>query len=160
MHTLSLEHNCTFFLQEHIFAFSLLTSKGPHGTCNKESSRQWQLVLANPLNLSPRALHCLCNLFPESMLPTSSLLLPQWLYFKKGKGALSAAHLHLLWVYFLLCMLNKFPSVLEFLPLNSAFAEFKILELPLLTSMFYLLFSSYFFIFIKFIWVTSVNIII
>lgn len=54
-HALSLEHTHTFVSQACIFAFFLFDSKGPHRACNQGSSRQQQLVQANLMNLSPRA---------------------------------------------------------------------------------------------------------
>lgn len=54
-HALSLGHTHAFVFQAFIFAFFLLSSKGPHQTCNQGGSRQQKLVLANSMNLSPRA---------------------------------------------------------------------------------------------------------
>ena len=89
---LSLEHACTFFLQACVFAFFLLSSKGPHKTCNQENSGQQQLILVYlPEHVSSGHSFASVACFLSPWCPAGSLLLFLCLCFQKAKAALRAA---------------------------------------------------------------------
>ena len=66
--------------------------KGSHKTCNQGNHEQWQLCPSYPLNPSPEASFCLCNLFPESTQPSWLTSSASVTFFLKGQGTSAQAH--------------------------------------------------------------------